>query len=517
MRRAGLAGWCIVLGLGAVPAHAVAGAPEVEYTPLDRAEDVPGLERVPHGEGAVLVPALTRSTTEPLWQLLDGSGKKVASTLTGHAIAAAPAMYTAEIGSGSGSQLIRVPVEVCAGELTRVRPTWGALVVHTLDEEETPFRGLYVLFEFLTRDSYGFGRGAEEESGEHVEAWLLEPSIYKIVGALESFDARTNFTTLKLAPGEVMHYVIVMDRESGDFRGSGIVPSDDFTVRGSITGRVPRVQAGGFKVKALVGADFSQNASDNVLGLQGSSIGIGLFTDFSVNYLWKKHFLNLFINLAGGVRKNSDESFVRKVRDELGLSGIYIYQVWPRLGQYVRVSIRTQFANSVLHFDKPTLVQVRGEEPETVEELKVSRALDPMLLSVGGGFNLRVFKNVRADLDARLGTSIRVTRTKGFLVVNDDPKTDAVEYDRVGQTGDLGGEMALLGSARLGQLASYRLNGDVFVSKGDWSLDLEHTISIRLIKSLSVGVLFELRRDDTTGERLGFSEAFFLRASQRVF
>jgi hypothetical protein len=507
---------CMVIGFGCGLAAAAEEPPEVEYTPLVEAGDVPGLERVDPGEGAVLVPALTSGKSEPPWRLLDERGDKAGSALTGHAVAAAPGCYTAEIGSGAGGQLVGVEVEVRPGELARVRPSWGALVVHTLDEEETPFRGLYLLFEFLTRDSYGFGRGAEEESGEQVEAWLLRPSIYKIVGALEGFDARTNFTTLSIAAGQVVHYVIVMDRDSGDFRGSGIVPSGDFTVRGSITGRVPRVQAGGFKVKALVGGDFSQNASENVLGLQGSSIGIGLFTDFSANYLWKKHFLNLFLNVAGGIRKNSDESFVRKVRDELGLSGIYIYQFWPRLGQYMRISARTQFADSVLRFEEPKLIQIRGEEPALVDELTVSKSLDPMLLSAGAGFNLRVYKSVRSDLDARLGASFRMTRTNGFLIPQDDPKTDAEEYERVGQTRDFGGEIALLGSARLGQLVSYRLNGDVFVSK-NWSLNLENTVSVRLIKSLSVGVLFELRKDDTTGDELGFSEALFLRVSKRVF
>jgi hypothetical protein len=501
-------------------AHALfaAAAPRgpVDYTPLSLAGAVPGLDTLEPGQGAVLVPALTQERTEPPWRLRDERGRKAASVLSGRAAPADPGRYVAEIGSGSAGQLVRVPVEVRAGQLARIRPSWGAVVIHTVDEEETPFRGLYLLFELLTRDSYGFGRGAEEELGEQVDTWLLQPGIYKVVGPLESFDARTSFTTVAVEPGRVRHYVLVMDRESGDFLGSGELPSGDFTVRGSIIGRPPRVQAGGFRIKANIGGDFSQSASDNVLGFEGNSLGFGLFTDFSANYLWKRHFLNIFLDLEGGIRKNAGESFVRKVRDEIGLSSIYIHQTWPRLGKYARFSVTSQLADTVLRFEAPAEVLVEGEEPRLVRSLKVSSSLDPLFLEEGAGINLRVVKRVSADLDARIGLSLRHRLSGGFLVSADDPDTEPLELVRLGASHKLGGELVLFGTARFAQAVSYRLDANTFVSD-ELRLQWDNTLSIRLVKSISVGVLLGLRRDETTGFRLGFTEAFFLRASKRVF
>lgn len=159
----------------AAQSAAAAGAePRVERVPFPPggAAGVPTLEPT---LGAVLVPALSGRETEPGWELasIDGFHESAPS---GHAIAAPPGHYQVWVGSGARSQRTHLDVEVRPGELLRVVPSWGALVVHTVDSDETPFRGPYLLFDLRKRDSYGFGRGAQEELGEEVATWLLRPA-----------------------------------------------------------------------------------------------------------------------------------------------------------------------------------------------------------------------------------------------------------------------------------------------------------------------------------------------------
>jgi len=478
----------------------------------------PGGDTVLKNQGAIFVPALTSTQSEPFWSIYDADGELIQTSKTNKVIALNPGCYSIEIGSGRKNQLEKINVLVESNKVSKVQPTLGALVIHTIDEEETPYRGLYLLFDFISRDDYGFGRGAEEESGERVNTWLLKPGFYKIVGPLESFDAKKNFTIVEVEPGKVKHHVIVMTRESGDFLGAGLVPDGDFTVRGSITGRPSRVQMGGFVFKARIGGDFSQNSSDDQVGLGGNSLGFGLFTDFSANYLYKKHFFNLFLNLEGGVRKNSDENFIRKVRDELSLSSIYIHQTWPLVGGYARLQATSQFADTLIRFEDETSVIVDNDAPQTVDNIRVSSTLNPLFLEQGIGLNFRIMKKVYADLDARVGFSMRETVTRsGFIVDDDSSSTDAVELKTLHSDFASGGELVLVGSARFAQVISYRLDANTFHTGSEFSMRINNTLSFRIAKSFSIGFLLGFRRDETTNYETNYSQGLFVRASKQVF
>ena len=475
------------------------------------------LKDVQQGQGGLIISSLTQGVSEPLSSVYDHQEKPVTNVQTGVVLGLDPGCYLVEIGSGRQNQLVHVPVYIEAGTVSQIEPSWGALVIHTIDEEETPFRGQYLLFEFLTRDDYGFGQGADEELGEQVNSWLLKPGFYKVVGPLENVDANRNFAVVEIKKGEVQHHVIAMNRSSGDFLGAGVLPNGDFTVRGSISGRPSRVQTGGFKIKARVGGDFSQNASDDAVGLGGNSLGFGLFTDFSANYLHKKHFFNLFLDLEGGVRKNSDENFVRKVRDEISLSTIYIHHTWPMVGGYLRMQATSQFADSILRFDDDRNVIVDQQLPQLVSDITVSTTLDPLLLEQGLGANFRLLKKTYLDLDARTGFSMRETVTSGFLVDNDDDSTGEFELSTVNSSFDVGWEWVFIGTARFAQKVSYQIDANIFMTPSQYTLRINNTMSLRITSSFSIGLLVGIRRDDTTNEEVNFNEALFVRASRQVF
>jgi hypothetical protein len=204
------------------------------------------------------------------------------------------------------------------------------------------------------------------------------------------------------------------------------------------------------------------------------------------------------------------------VQDELILSSIYIHQTWPRVGFYARVSAQSQLADTHLRFEEPTEVVIAGEPPERLRRLQVSSSLDPLFLLESSGLNLRLLRSVAADLDARAGVSLRQTVTRGFIVSNDDPATPAIELARAGRSFNVGGELVLAGTARVGQIASLRLDLDLFLAREVRFL-AEATLSVRLFGPLSIGILGALRRDELTNLRLGFTEAIFVRASKQVF
>ncbi|RME56853.1 MAG: DUF3078 domain-containing protein [Deltaproteobacteria bacterium] len=478
---------------------------------------------LPPGKGGVVIEAMTQPENEPFWIVLDRERATVARRPTGTPAILSPGKYTILAGSGFRSQMFEIPVTIEAGVFQKIQPYWGALVIHTLDETETPFRGVYEIFAFPERESYGLGRGAEEELGESVNTWLLKPNLYKIIGPTEGFRSIRNFATVEVQPGKVTHFVIVMDRKSGQFLGSGTVPVGDFTTKGAITGEIPERDPNRLKFKWLVGGNFNQSATgQDTVALGRSQIGVGLFSALGLNYLRGKNFWSFVLNIEAGIRKNSAESFFRKATDLFDIESIYIYRWRPFLGPYARVGASSHFAKSFRYFDEPTEVVILDgvSEPESVRELELERGIfDPTFLEEGTGVNVNVLKNVYLDLDMRLGLGLRHTVTRGFLVEDDDPDTeDRVEFRPIEGVSDMGGELIVIANSQLSRRFSY--SGEVNLFQGGsntFRFRMDNTFVLRISRSISVVFLVGLDMDQRVLGHFEISQASFIKFDRLFF
>jgi len=481
-------------------------------------------ETLPEGKGAVLVPELTGGINEPVWILRDQAGKKMGEYLTGKKVPLDPGSYLIVVGSGAGSQLTRIPIDIHLGRTLTITPRWGALVVHIVDENETPYRGAYELFEFSRRESLGIGRGAEEEQGEKVKTWLLKPSIYKLVGPTETFRSIQNFTTVRIRINEVNHLVIVVDRSKGRFLGAGVVPAENFSVKGAISGEVARSILDRLKIKFVVGGNIDQNATNNNVTAGSNSIGVGLFSSLGLNYLKNQHFWNFLVDVEGGIRKSDEDSFVRKVKDEFSLNTIYILRITPFWGPYVRFSGTTQFTTTYRYFDAPRTVGFSdsARKPEEVENKFAlpEGAFDPIFLEEGLGFNLKLLKRRLLDMDARIGVGLRHTLTSdGFYIEKDKSNTeDIFEFKKIANDTDVGVELILIPTARLTRFVSYSGEYNAFYGgKGTGRYKMDNIFVIHLTRSFSFGVLVGINYDQTLSDEPEFSQALLGKFTQSFF
>src|SRR5690606_15616793 len=106
--------------------------------------------------------------------------------------------------------------------------------------------------------------------------------IYKIVKAGESFDTRVDFATVTVS--EDTDFLIVVDADTGAFRGSGVV-----------TDNLPEgLEIAGVRFALNVGGTLWMNQRRGVVGgTNGISALVGVFGNFGMVYDKGSHFLTV--------------------------------------------------------------------------------------------------------------------------------------------------------------------------------------------------------------------------------
>ncbi|HCF59201.1 MAG TPA: hypothetical protein DFS52_14565, partial [Myxococcales bacterium] len=398
-------------------------------------------------------------------------------------------------GSGARAQQLSVEVSVEEGRVTAVEPSWAALAVRVVDDRFIPFRGAYELISAGDREEFGIGFGADEEQGEQLRIWVLEPGLYKVIQSGGTYRDRTNFATVFLEPGKLTRFVLVQDKESGDFRGAGVLAEED---------EVGRV-AGDWSSQAVV---------------DGWNIDLGFYLDAMVRYLDEPHFFLTRLELEEGVLRTASSDRFEPTVDRLYLHSIYIYQLSRWFGPYARAGLETKILPRFKSFDAPTTLDVVDEAGNTVETLedadlvKLGSPFSPLQVKEGLGGNLRLLRTLAFDLDVRVGVGARQYWANGERVY--EPEGNRIK--RVSDYQLEGFEGAVVGIARISRwvILGTELDGLVpFRQPENTVLTWRNQISLRLVSFASLNYQLNVTRDPNrrAGQMTVWEQLFQLRFS----
>jgi len=181
--------------------------------PEIQAEQDPTVPRA--ATGAIFVPSMTNPRLEPQYEVWK-DGEKLVALNTGTKYFVTPGTYEVHVGSGTEEDKLIFDVEVVEGRITYIPVEWSGITIAVVDERGAPFRGSYEIVTLRERRYVGLGIGALVAQGEEIETWLLPPGEYMIVSGGESYQARRNFVTLRLPPGKLIQYTIVLDSTTED-------------------------------------------------------------------------------------------------------------------------------------------------------------------------------------------------------------------------------------------------------------------------------------------------------------
>ncbi|PKN54730.1 MAG: hypothetical protein CVU56_24995 [Deltaproteobacteria bacterium HGW-Deltaproteobacteria-14] len=470
----------------------------------------------PAATGAVFVPAMTDSVLEPLYLVRDAAGDEVAATPMGRKTFLVPGRYTVVVGSGPEEGRLSFDTVVVEGRVTWVPAEWTGLVVNVVDARGNPFRGSYELVRMPARDYVGLGLGAAIAQGERLSTWVLYPGRYMILLAGESYQARRNFVTLRLPPGELVQYTLVLDSDTGELLGAGEIASFR-----------PQQWSSGWNGSLVLGGTFELNQSDKVVGrTDGTLLGISGFVESLFGYRDEPHRFYGRLNLeAGGDLRLPDRPFVSNV-DELTLDLLYVYRVAPWFGPYARASIETQVLPGIQPFDQPTDVRKLDHDGAELgverqqQSFTLADAFAPIEPRYGTGLRFDANFGGHLSLATRVGVGGRHVFTRGLFILNDDPSTAELEVRRIRDVTQFGAEAALVAELTLGRWVVLKLDTNVLFPFDDYAqtfVDFRGVITLRLTSFASLNYTVRIKDDPALSADTQFDHAVLLRLAYKLF
>ncbi len=398
------------------------------------------------------------------------------------------------------------------------------------------------VFDVRTGDIAGRGQGANEATGEPVVTLELEPGVYKIVKAGEAFETTIDFATVALEKDT--DFLIVVDADTGAFRGSGVV-----------SGELPEgLEVAGMRFALNVGGSLWMNQKKSVVGgTNGVSALVGIFSNFGMVYDKGPHFLTVDAKLQLNLQ-DAPTSGVFASTDYLEAGALYAFNINnDYVGPYARASLKTKVFPGYLYLaseddasGQVTINRLDGNSetfpfgteahPDDLR-IEVAKPFAPFILQEELGANLKAvslnLKLLELSVATRAGWGFRQGITNGLLVVEGDERGSAVtlrEVDDYNTTGPLAGATAnltfarwLFGQAEIGALLPVLDGKDAGSTVAKRILlDASGTAGLKfpaLTSKLhaSFDYTFRLQRDGYLTSRTMFDQIIMARVSLQLF
>lgn len=474
---------------------------------------------IPIGKGAVFIPSITGAEYEPPARLV--TEDDIISVSVGQRFIADPGPYVVIVSSGTPAQGVSVAIEVVEGETTVVPVSWGALRIEVTDDHRIPHRGTYELIRADTLQPVGTGFGVDTLQGEILQTWVLPSGVYRIVRPGRSSRALRDFATVIVPESAFVRYRLVMDPDSGEFLGSGILLPSEFATDGPRSRRWFRSIVAGF--------DGSAVTSENVVGaFNQTQYNAAAFFDAQLKLNADPHRLSFLLQIDEGfsqVRPQDAEPQPRiKSIDRVRADALYTFTRQGSTGPYVRFSADSQaFATEVLVTEDTSFAttgldgSVTNQTVSANETFRLSSPGTPTLMREGMGVNTSwLEKNRSMNFNWRAGFGTRQNIYAGTLVLEDDPATNEIEYRAIDSFYQAGLESTMTGSARIPGWGLYSSDLELFLPFGSMRMPAaswRNTVSLRVTRNLSFNVFANLDLEPQVIDELQTQTSVFFRAS----
>ncbi len=470
----------------------------------------------PAATGAIFVPVMTDSRHEPSY-LVRRDGVDLAETRAGHKTWVQPGIYRVLVGHGVPEARLEFEVEVIEGQTTFVPVEWAGLVVDVINERGTPFRGAYELVRMPEREYVALGLGANVSEGEEVSTWVLKPGRYMLISAGESYRARKNFATLRLPPGELVRYTLVLDEGTGDVLGAGEIADDtDSKLEGP------------WDLSLLVGGSVSFNKSDAVIGKSdGMTLDISAFLEMVGGYKQDRHFVysRLYLEEEGSL--SLPDALYTTTVDTLDLDLLYMWR-WVRwFGPYTRLSFDTQMVPGIEEFGDPTTVQkfasdgttLLNPDAEPVLDVELTPPFSPLDFRYGAGGRFDINPVYWFSLTSRLGVGARHLFTRGLFVKLSEEGSDPFQVQQADDITQVGLETSLITEARITRWIQLKLELDMLAPFDQFDqpvIDLRSTVTLRLASFASLAYTLVVSEDLELQEDTQVDQTVLLRFAYKI-
>lgn len=297
--------------------------------------------------------------------------------------------------------------------------------------------------------------------------------------------------------------------------GTGIILADDedppeydTEIRGW---KVASILTGGIHVTEF--QDWQSGGSDT-LAINGR------YDLWALRSTPKNEWRNRF-RLEYGVTRTDSEDY-RPSADVLLLDSRFEHKLNDRIFAYVRGYLSTNMGNQYDYFDDPIDIIFFDQPVERqVEKTRVSSGFDPLKLEQGTGLGWMVYTT---DDDATsvifmLGAGTRQLLSDSYFVEDDDPITPELEYQRVDDYSDIGGEAVVDITWTLNDIAKFTSHGAAFYGFAEerWNTRWENSLDLKITQYIGVNLAAEMLYDEVVFDGDQWKLSSMLTFNYRLF
>jgi len=482
----------------------IAPSPQTQLD-MEAMDDVKGL-------GRLFLPAMTNPDFEPVYTV-SVNDTVIQFQKMGRSVLLRPGMYTITYGSGTIDQLMKKTIDIKAEETRILQPDWSGLTIRIIDEARDWLKEPYELYRLPEAENYGIGYGADEQLGENLQTWILRPGIYKIIKLGEHVNTYVNFATVRLVPGELTQFTIVMDSETKNFFGAGIL---------ELGAEAKRIKNWNI-YSALYGSFTLNRANDVTTKKQQTSMAFVAQLEYHIKYSTPRHYFLARGLMEEGWNKQRQQSSFRSYLDNIRLKNLYIYYFLSGLGIYSRVFVETNLFKTTYYYDEPKTAELYDEQGNlfetryNVDKVVVSPNFSPLELKEGIGFNLVLKKSLRANFNIRMGMGFR--QNINWKLYAQSETNDTIFNKKI-STYLHGPEASLIGNYRIFRNMMITSELDMLIPSGGNNklvYDWENNINVRLSKNFSIDYALRIKHDTSITSYTQYEQILLLRYSYILF
>lgn len=472
----------------------------------------------PLSGGGIFVPAMAGGTSEPKYQIYDAQGNNIEEAYPGTTSYVPAGHYTVRVGSPVSHDTPEFQVNVVEGDITVIPAEWSGLMIKVVNDRGTTVRGNYEIVSLPERSYIGLGTGALINEGEQIATWLLWPGKYMIISAGEGYQARKNFITVDISPGELSRVTLVIDEDTGDILGGGEIDviDGDYLARWWWAG-------------VLVGGSVRFNHTKDVIGkASGQLLDVSAFLESYFTLALKHHYLYSRLNaeIGGTIRFESDRPFITTV-DELNFELLYSYRVVDWFGPFVRFAFESNMAPAYLEKNTPYTIETldRGGSVVKTEynrlDAKLSPSFSPITINTGAGGRFDVSVGSWLKFSARVGIAYRRVFARDLYIVSaTDIHTSTLWLSPVEGSSQFGAEAAV--TFDLTPIRWFTLKTELSVIEPFYDyknpiVDLDVDAAIRLSSIASLSYTLRLNYDISLIDEVQIDQYVQLRFSYKIY
>ncbi|MBN1980772.1 MAG: hypothetical protein JW795_04535, partial [Chitinivibrionales bacterium] len=267
-------------------------------------------------------------------------------------------------------------------------PDWSGLIIEVVNQDNKPFRGEYEIVRFDLFEPFGRGAGREPNLAEELKTWIFKPGVYKIFGIGKNYNTMSNFVTVRLLPGELVRFILVIDQTSDKIIGGGMVQQ-------TTTTDITSVWKYGVNVSGGVDFNYKKDEQTNTVILNNGELSLLLAQN--LNYKNTPYELINSLTFDEKVSMNDFRlSSLENPFDEARLSSLFTWKMLPWLGPYARSefisSIVPDYQKQNLSVSQNTFYYIILNAASqlftidsTATSYRLSPAFSPLKIESGGG------------------------------------------------------------------------------------------------------------------------------------